>query len=172
MLGELLAHVLARAVLDVLEPRPRTHLAGRPAFAAGLPRAGSTRSLLPQPMIPGNTAEPTSLCAIEVRWTVRRACQLHCAVRRVFSFDVDLLCMRRKTLSAWCPPRRGSSTELKSQRLPSLWSRSGGGPQTSQVLVNCTISSHPCTHSPTAHMRPRRRLATSTVRRRMGRDAV
>lgn len=67
MLAELLAHVLARAVMERLVPPPRLHLAGRPG--ADLSPA-QDESGLPLPMIPGNAATPTTLCAIEedFRW--------------------------------------------------------------------------------------------------------
>ncbi|PSC68178.1 Acyl-coenzyme A thioesterase THEM4 isoform A [Micractinium conductrix] len=61
MLAELLAHVLAKAVMESLSPRPRLHLAGRDADLAP---ARDARGL-PLPMIPGNAATPTTLCAIE-----------------------------------------------------------------------------------------------------------
>ena len=63
MLAELLCHVLARAVMETLAPRPALHLPGR---AADLSPAQDGRGL-PLPMIPGNAATPTTLCAIEVR---------------------------------------------------------------------------------------------------------
>ena len=63
MLAELLAHVLAKAVMESLSPRPRLHLAGRDADLAP---ARDARGL-PLPMIPGNAATPTTLCAIEVQ---------------------------------------------------------------------------------------------------------
>ena len=63
MLAELLAHVVSKAVMEVVAPRPRTHLARR---RADMSRAMDGRGL-PLPMIPGNTVAPTSLCAIEVR---------------------------------------------------------------------------------------------------------
>jgi lysophospholipase L1-like esterase len=62
MLAELLAHVLARAVVDTLAPRPVLHLPGR---TADLSPAQDEHGL-PLPMVPGNAATPTSLCAIEV----------------------------------------------------------------------------------------------------------
>jgi hypothetical protein len=62
MLAELLAHVLARAALEVLAPPPRLHLASRDADLSPARDADG----LPLPMIPGNAATPTTLCAIEV----------------------------------------------------------------------------------------------------------
>lgn len=61
MLAELLAHVIARAVVDTLAPRPVLHLPGR---TADLSPAQDEHGL-PLPMVPGNAATPTSLCAIE-----------------------------------------------------------------------------------------------------------
>ncbi|KAL4447553.1 hypothetical protein ABPG75_004772 [Micractinium tetrahymenae] len=61
MLAELLAHVLARAVVDTLSPRPRLHLARRDADLS----SAQDEHGLPLPMIPGNAATPTTLCAIE-----------------------------------------------------------------------------------------------------------
>ncbi|KAL4421416.1 hypothetical protein ABPG75_010707 [Micractinium tetrahymenae] len=61
-LAELLASALSRAVLEVLSPRPSPQLG-----AQGGGRAAATlgRDGLPPPMVPGNLAVPTSLCAIE-----------------------------------------------------------------------------------------------------------
>lgn len=61
MMAELLAHALARAVIDTLSPRPRLHLARRDADLT----PAQDEHGLPLPMIPGNAATPTTLCAIE-----------------------------------------------------------------------------------------------------------
>ena len=64
MLAELLAHVLSRAVLDRLAPRPRLHLPAAARRGVGLSGAEDEAGL-PPPMIPGNAAAPTTLCAID-----------------------------------------------------------------------------------------------------------
>ena len=61
MLAELLAHALAKAVIENLAPRPTLHLARRDADLA----PAQDEHGLPLPMIPGNAATPTTLCAIE-----------------------------------------------------------------------------------------------------------
>jgi hypothetical protein len=62
MMAELLAHVLAKAVVETLAPRPRLHLASRDADLS----PAQDKDGLPLPMVPGNAATPTTLCAIEV----------------------------------------------------------------------------------------------------------
>lgn len=62
MMAELLAHVLAKAVVETLAPRPRLHLASRDADLS----PAQDEDGLPLPMVPGNAATPTTLCAIEV----------------------------------------------------------------------------------------------------------
>lgn len=61
MMAELLAHVLAKAVVETLAPRPRIHLASRDADLS----PAQDKDGLPLPMVPGNAATPTTLCAIE-----------------------------------------------------------------------------------------------------------
>ena len=63
VLAELLSHALAKAVIENLAPRPTLHLARRDADLA----PAQDEHGLPLPMIPGNAATPTTLCAIEVR---------------------------------------------------------------------------------------------------------
>lgn len=64
MLAELLAHVLARAVLDRVSPRPRLHLPAAARRGVDLSEVQDDAGL-PPPMIPGNAAAPTTLCAID-----------------------------------------------------------------------------------------------------------
>ncbi len=63
-LAELLASALSRAVLEVLSPSPSPQLGGQGSERAGVALGPDG---LPPPMVPGNMAVPTSLCAIEVR---------------------------------------------------------------------------------------------------------
>lgn len=63
-LAELLASALSRAVLEVLSPSPTPQLGGQGSERAGVALGPDG---LPPPMVPGNMAVPTSLCAIEVR---------------------------------------------------------------------------------------------------------
>lgn len=77
-MAELLCHVLSRAVLEVLAPPPVLHMPRRDAdLSPAEDEAG-----LPLPMIPGNAATPTTLCAIEVSHCCRRRRRLGREPRR------------------------------------------------------------------------------------------
>lgn len=99
MLAELLAHVLAQAVIEVVAPRPRLHLAARDADLS----AAQDDDGLPLPMIPGNAATPTTLCAIEVRRALGcRGRDPALCYRRLPGQVPALLCAASSCRLVWC----------------------------------------------------------------------